>query len=188
MASTQPPAACTLAKCSTSIGVWLTTFSSALWLQTSVSSGATLRSPTTMARSGARRPLVGAARHAGEKVELVGEFVVAVGVGLVASRRHIEIVHGQPCCGTRARPPASPQYAGHGRAGRTGCARRERWAAGTAPPPRDSPSGRRSRHARSRVRGSPHRGNPRREPWSPAGRECPAFWHRAADARAAAGA
>ncbi len=50
--STQPPAACASRRCSTSTGVWLTTFRSCRWLQTSSSRGAMLRSPTRIARSG----------------------------------------------------------------------------------------------------------------------------------------
>ncbi len=50
--STQAPASAVSARCCTSIGVWLTILSSALWFQTSSSRGAMLRSPTRMARDG----------------------------------------------------------------------------------------------------------------------------------------
>src|SRR3546814_11056127 len=46
--STQSLAACKRASSSHSMGVWLTTFKSCLWLHTSHSSGATLKSPTRM--------------------------------------------------------------------------------------------------------------------------------------------
>ena len=61
--------------------------------QTSVSSGATLRSPTSDHRLVARRAgLRTSARHLVEEVQLVREFRVLVGIGNVAAGRHIEIV------------------------------------------------------------------------------------------------
>ena len=79
---------------SVSSGVWLTTFSSCLWLHTSCSNGATFRSPTT---TRARRTL---GFHLGEillhlvqELKLVRELLVRIGVGNVAAGRHIEIVH-----------------------------------------------------------------------------------------------
>ena len=81
MASTQLPAARTRAKASTSTGVWLTTLSSALWLHTSVSSGATLRSPTTTARSGSRWRSLGPWAMRSRKWSLWSNFGFTAGSG-----------------------------------------------------------------------------------------------------------
>ena len=94
MASTQPPMRCTPVSFSHSTGVWETTRSICLWLQTSCSSGATLRSPTRIIR----RFAVAAQRLAGvhlvEERQLVRELRIDLGVRDVAAGRHIEIVHG----------------------------------------------------------------------------------------------
>ena len=73
-ASTQGPAAVIAPNFSTSIGVWLTIFRSALWLQTSCSSGATLRSPTRIASRRAIPSCAHPGRHLVEEAELVREL------------------------------------------------------------------------------------------------------------------
>ena len=64
---------CSRVSASTSIGVWLTTLSSCLWLQTSHSSGATLKSPTMIV---GRSQRLGPARHPLDEVELLAELRV----------------------------------------------------------------------------------------------------------------
>ena len=78
---------------SVSTGVCETTLSICLWLHTSCSSGATLRSPTRIARSPFRGRSFSMRVQLVEEGELVGEFHVDGGIGLVAAGRHIEIVH-----------------------------------------------------------------------------------------------
>ena len=91
-ASIQRCEACRARSAATSTGVWLTTLSSALWFQTSVSSGAMLRSPTRSAcRSGAKSVAEPFGQRR-EHLELVAELRVQLGVGLVAARRHVEVV------------------------------------------------------------------------------------------------
>ena len=85
--SRSPPAAASSA--STSIGVWLTTSSSCLWLHTSHSSGAMLKSPIRIVGHVERlRP----ARHPLDEIELLAEFGVDLAVGNVAARGHIDIL------------------------------------------------------------------------------------------------
>ena len=80
---------------STSIGVWLTTSSSALWLQTSCSSGAMLRSPTRIARP---RPSARARTRppSRRRRRACARIVVDAGIGLVAAGGHVEIMDFQP--------------------------------------------------------------------------------------------
>ena len=87
--SIQSCACCSRFSASTSTGVWLTTLSSALWLQTSHSSGATLKSPTMMRRLA--QPL-GPARHALDEVELLAELRIDGAVGRVAAGGHIDVL------------------------------------------------------------------------------------------------
>ena len=87
--STQSCACCSLVSASTSIGVWLTTVSSALWLQTSHSSGATLKSPTMIGRLG---QALGPSGHPLDEVELLAELRIDAAVGHVAAGRHIDIL------------------------------------------------------------------------------------------------
>ena len=77
--STQPPAPCAAVKASTSTGVWETTLSSRLWFQTSSSRGATLRSPTRMARSGG--VAANQARSSARKSSLWANFGLSAGSG-----------------------------------------------------------------------------------------------------------
>ena len=72
--SIQSPAFCAAVSFSHSIGVCDTTLSSALWLQTSCSSGATLRSPTTIERSSRAGSMCGHSRSSSRNDELVREF------------------------------------------------------------------------------------------------------------------
>ncbi len=69
--SIQSLLACSRVSASTSTGVWLTTLSSCLWLQTSHSSGATLKSPTMIVGQSQR---LGPARHPLDEVELLAEL------------------------------------------------------------------------------------------------------------------
>ena len=87
--STQSCACCSRVSASTSTGVWLTTFSSALWLQTSHSSGATLKSPTMIVGS---LKALGPARHALDEVELLSELRVDRAVGRVAAGGDVDIL------------------------------------------------------------------------------------------------
>ena len=78
--------ACSRVSASTSTGVWLTTLSSCLWLQTSHSSGATLKSPTRMVGTAAG---FGPARHPLDEVELLAELgVLGRGRGCRRRRAH----------------------------------------------------------------------------------------------------
>ena len=92
MASTQPPAFCAATSFSHSIGVCETTRDICLWLQTSCSSGATLRSPTRIDAVGVLTAQPGACPHLVEKSELVREFRIDLRIGQVAAGRHVEIM------------------------------------------------------------------------------------------------
>ena len=76
-----------------SIGVCDTTRSICLWLQTSCSSGATLRSPTRIERSDGAGLQHRVIAHLVEEGELVGEFRIDRRIGNVAAGGNIEIVH-----------------------------------------------------------------------------------------------
>ena len=101
MASAQPASWRRVSSASVSTGVWLTTSSSCLWLHTSCSSGATLRSPTRIAGApvGLWRPPH--SRISSQELQLVGEFLVHVRVRDIAARRDIEIMDGD--AGRRSR-------------------------------------------------------------------------------------
>ena len=73
--------------------MWLTTVSSALWLHTSHSSGATLKSPTMIV--GSLQPL-GPAGHALDEVELLAELGIERPVRHVAAGRHVDILQPDP--------------------------------------------------------------------------------------------
>ena len=103
MTSTQFREACTRSNRSTSAGVWLTTLSSCLCDHTSVGSGATFRSPTTIMRSLALpRMALEPGIHGLEKVELMAEFLVERGIGNVAARRHVDVVQHDRLCAVEA--------------------------------------------------------------------------------------
>ena len=87
--STQSCACWSRVSASTSTGVWLTTLSSALWLQTSHSSGATLKSPTMIV--GSREPLRPAG-HPLDEVELLAELRIDRAVGRVAAGGDIDVL------------------------------------------------------------------------------------------------
>ena len=82
--------------------MWLTTLISALWLHTSHSSGATLKSPTITV--GSRKP-VRPAGHALDEVELLPELGVERAVGDVAAGGHIDILEPDPAFEPRADVP-----------------------------------------------------------------------------------
>ena len=108
--STQSCACCSRPSASTSIGVWLTTLSSALWLQTSHSSGATLKSPTIRVGSSS---VFGPARHALDEVELLAELGIELAVGNVAAGGDVDVLQPDPAveprrrCGAPRHCPAS---------------------------------------------------------------------------------
>jgi len=78
-------------------GVWLTTSRSCLWLQTSCSSGAMLRSPTRMARGIDLRISSETRCNASDESKLVCEFRILVGIGDVAAGRDVEVMQrGSP--------------------------------------------------------------------------------------------
>ena len=115
--SIQSCACCSRVSASTSIGVWLTTSSSALWLQTSHSSGATLKSPTIKVGSlQAFRP----ARHPLDEVELLAEL--GVDRRGRACRRRPGHRHSRAGSRTRAgRRRAAPRHCPASRACRGRC-------------------------------------------------------------------
>ena len=80
-ASTQPCAAATRASASVSTGVWLTTVNSCLCDHTSVSSGATLRSPARTSRLSARRRAANQAAISSRKASLWANFSFVAGSG-----------------------------------------------------------------------------------------------------------
>ena len=113
--STQSCACLQPSQASTSTGVWLTTSSNALWLQTSHSSGATLKSPTMIVGSlSAFRP----ARHALDEVELLAELGLTVAVGDVAAGGNVDIFEPDAALEPRRRRGA-PRHCPASRAARS---------------------------------------------------------------------
>ena len=112
---------CSRVSASTSIGVWLTTLSSCLWLHTSHSSGATLKSPTRMVgqRAGFRP-----AGHPLDEVELLAELGID-GRGRACRRRP---GHRRSRAGCRIRAARR-------------CGAPRHWPASRAAPPRASAAG-----------------------------------------------
>ena len=110
--STQSCEACTRANRSVSAGVWLTTLSSCLCDQTSVGSGATFRSPTTIMRFLALPRMAPEPRiHRLEEIELVAELLVERGIGKIAARRHVDVVQHDRACVSVERDGEMPRMA-----------------------------------------------------------------------------
>ena len=83
---------CQASSRSVSGGVWLTTFSSCLWLQTSCSSGAMFRSPTSDRRARASLRAREPGARLVDEIELVAELHVLLAIRNVAARRDVEVV------------------------------------------------------------------------------------------------
>jgi hypothetical protein len=73
---------------SISIAVWLTTLTSCLWLHTSVSSGATLKSPVRMVGTETPPRPFG---HPRQKIQLLAEFHILLTIRNIAACGHIDI-------------------------------------------------------------------------------------------------
>ena len=91
---------------SVSTGVCETTFSSWRWLQTSFSSGATLRSPTSTIRAPSPRRMASQSVSSANMSSLWRNLRIGVGVGNVAAGRDVEVVQLDPTRKRADRVPA----------------------------------------------------------------------------------